>query len=402
MMDMEFSSLASGYATIVQCVLADGEEVSPRGIRTKEVRGATLKFLDPSKSLPVGTGRKLRTQIGAAEAMQLIGGFSDARMMTSITKNFVAFVEDGRLRGAYGPRVHGQFPRMIELLKRDPDTRQACLIVWRPWEIASPSKDVPCTLHLQFLLREGKLNMIATMRSNDVFWGLPYDAWVFANVQYAVAYALAVDVGWYVHHAGSLHAYVDRDLDALNALHDYDGKAEFPPMFVSPTRLQECSGDRAVARWNRVSLWARYTAGLPGRKGGDGQLLPESCEWYRSTLARHTAKGILCNSCRYVLPRDDEHFWDGVHHMNSTRCRLCRTLPRHGLTYDEYQGLLAYQKGVCAICKEDDGRDLVIDHDHDTGRVRGLLCRGCNVGIGMLGEGDHLHNAIDYLSEPEV
>lgn len=58
--------------------------------------------------------------------------------------------------------------------------------------------------------------------------------------------------------------------------------------------------------------------------------------------------------------------------------RLC------GLTIDEYDRLLATQGGVCAICKETcpTGRRLATDHDHASGRVRGLLCARCNPMLG--------------------
>ncbi|MCH7992208.1 MAG: thymidylate synthase, partial [Gemmatimonadetes bacterium] len=106
------------------------------------------------------------------------------------------------------------------------------MLIWRPWDNGLSSKDIPCTIQFQFLVRDGRLNMITTMRSNDVFWGLPYDEWMFTNVQFAVAYALNMDVGWYQHNTGSLDAYVDRDMEALNALHAPDGSEEMPPPFV--------------------------------------------------------------------------------------------------------------------------------------------------------------------------
>jgi hypothetical protein len=62
----------------------------------------------------------------------------------------------------------------------------------------------------------------------------------------------------------------------------------------------------------------------------------------------------------------------------------------YGLTLDEYDALVARQNGLCAICGEPPikgrGRRLVVDHDHQSGRIRGLLCGACNVAIGYLRE----------------
>ena len=72
----------------------------------------------------------------------------------------------------------------------------------------------------------------------------------------------------------------------------------------------------------------------------------------------------------------------------------------YGLTLEEYHTLLVGQGGVCAICKtlpEDYG--LVIDHNHETGAVRALLCRQCNILLGMAKEDiSVLQNASNYLA----
>lgn len=76
---------------------------------------------------------------------------------------------------------------------------------------------------------------------------------------------------------------------------------------------------------------------------------------------------------------------------------------RYGMTLTEYCELYEKQDGRCAICnieEGDDGKMLCVDHCHDTGEVRGLLCATCNIGIGMLKDSpEYLRAAIEYLSE---
>lgn len=72
----------------------------------------------------------------------------------------------------------------------------------------------------------------------------------------------------------------------------------------------------------------------------------------------------------------------------------------YGLDRDEYDQLLAEQGGVCAICKNDDVKALAVDHCHETGRIRGLLCNKCNRGLGLLGDSyDAILRVLDYLRE---
>ena len=73
---------------------------------------------------------------------------------------------------------------------------------------------------------------------------------------------------------------------------------------------------------------------------------------------------------------------------------------RYGITPAQYEALLVTQDGVCAICQNPPiTKRLAVDHCHETGRVRGLLCNPCNRGIGYLKDSTKLaQRAAEYLS----
>lgn len=82
---------------------------------------------------------------------------------------------------------------------------------------------------------------------------------------------------------------------------------------------------------------------------------------------------------------------------------LLEPFPRvpSSFTAADYDGLSASQGGSCAICGRAPGK-LIVDHDHQTGRVRGLLCGSCNTGLGLLGDdADSLRAALAYLEAHE-
>ncbi len=86
---------------------------------------------------------------------------------------------------------------------------------------------------------------------------------------------------------------------------------------------------------------------------------------------------------------------------NQTRLTERRLKAKYGMELEEYNARLIYQKGVCAICNlPEKGRNLAVDHCHKTNKIRGLLCKLCNAGIGMLKEDTKaLQKAIEYLKK---
>jgi hypothetical protein len=113
-------------------------------------------------------------------------------------------------------------------------------------------------------------------------------------------------------------------------------------------------------------------------------------------------KGVLCSvegcdkpvSCRGLCsPHYQQQKWaDGYRppSVNATARRERRIKHRYGITAAEYDALLVAQDGRCAICKQPPGDNvrahwggkLCVDHCHDTGTVRGLLCNDCNLAVG--------------------
>ena len=120
---------------------------------------------------------------------------------------------------AYGDIVfkrHGfnQVEKIIQLLCEDPTSRRAVINFNVPNENVIETKDEICTIALQFLIRDGKLHCYCVMRSNDVWYGLPYDVIFFTELTKYIAIRLNVPCGTYTHTVISLHAY-ERNYDDI-------------------------------------------------------------------------------------------------------------------------------------------------------------------------------------------
>jgi hypothetical protein len=90
------------------------------------------------------------------------------------------------------------------------------------------------------------------------------------------------------------------------------------------------------------------------------------------------------------------------HEQNPDAQRGFTLKHRYGISLEVYNAMLEQQGGVCAICGEKcrTGESLAVDHHHETGVVRGLLCRACNGAIGALGDDPEIiRAALRYLEE---
>jgi thymidylate synthase len=184
---------------------------------TTEVVGAHLCLAEPRRRFvsapPV---RVLNPAFAIAEALWILSGSDDPWIFT-YNRALRQYSDGGRLQGAYGPRIRrwnnqvDQLDHVRRLLSRDPHSRQAVIQLYDPGRDTRGHRDVPCTLNYRFLIRHGRLDMHTTMRSNDVWLGLPYDLFTATIMQELMAGWLGVDVGTYHHHVDSLHLYAQHE-----------------------------------------------------------------------------------------------------------------------------------------------------------------------------------------------
>lgn len=147
-------------------------------------------------------------------------GMNNLDFIARFSKFWTHISDDGETsNSAYGYIMRYKFgfdqiEKVIEQLTIDPFSRRAVINLNTPNEHMIDTKDEPCTIALQFMIRDGRLDCTAIMRSNDIWLGTPYDVAFFTELQKYIAKRLCVKYGWYTHFATSLHAY-GRDLDKL-------------------------------------------------------------------------------------------------------------------------------------------------------------------------------------------
>ena len=264
---MSFSHTEAWLAMLAEVSL-QGRRSSPRGMGTVE-SNFTQHFVYDPLSFPLKVkGREFRDVIGVLEGLSLVGETSVPELFTDRVKKFADFMDGHIMWGAYGARTHGQFQDIVELLTRDPDSRQAVITFFDgKRDLNRAKRDIPCTISGQFFLRDGgedyrSLDLGISMRSNDLWLGTPYDLVQFSILQAAMAQALGARVGYYYHRAGSLHLY-DRDAPKLTGL-DWEGGPSMPfPLFAcEPGEVQSRARRLLLGQADPDTTFERWADGL--------------------------------------------------------------------------------------------------------------------------------------------
>jgi thymidylate synthase len=192
----------SNLDSLIHRVSRFGERVESRYGPCLEILGG--KFQCESGSLTIRQG--INDALGWMEMFQLLAGVYAPEELKRVAPNADHSLFTPQM--AYGPRVTDQVPSIIQALLHDPITRQAVLFVGGPSD--GPTKNLPCTLTIQFLIRENLIHVVVSMRSWDLCRGLPYDIMMFSGLLEMIGRCVNIQAGTITVMAGSTHIYLDQ------------------------------------------------------------------------------------------------------------------------------------------------------------------------------------------------
>jgi|SRR5580765_487389 len=251
------------YAGVIEVLLSKGTEISPKGKRTIELHPTTVLMHQPRKRLMSCHGRVLNLPFALTEAMQIITGQNDAQALAFYNSGIIGIQGDGprgtphwelgvtRFNAAYGERLRhfdltsvvvDQLEHVIETLKRDPDSRQASIVLSHPLydNYSVETNDRACNVYAHPMIRDGKLDWMQIIRSNDAVWGIPYNMVQWSHLQEWVAATLDVPVGHMFIVQDSFHVYADKFAEAKRvAPFDIYQYVHAAPMRASPDIANE-------------------------------------------------------------------------------------------------------------------------------------------------------------------
>lgn len=176
-----------------------------------EVISAVTVINDPTRGIIQSDIRKMPIRYAVGELLWYLSGSNKVSDIGRYSKVWEGLSDDGEhVNSAYGHRIFSHFgfdqwEHVKDLLRKDPMSRQAVIHIKDANN--KPTKDMPCTVSLQFFIRDNKLYMLTYMRSNDLWMGFTYDVFNFTAFQVKMAMELGVGLGTYTHVAGSLHLY---------------------------------------------------------------------------------------------------------------------------------------------------------------------------------------------------
>ncbi len=236
-----YKNFTEAYVDLLREVYHRPEwKCAPRGMKIRESLGVQFKITNPRDRIPYVKDRNFSIAYMIAELLWYLSGADSTEWIAEYSKFWRNISDNGvTANSAYGARLFKphqyhfapaprdctnsydnmmpmgwtQWKYLVNELVSDEDTRRAVVHIRLPQDGALAALDVPCTLTLQFFLRDNKVHLVTAMRSTDLILGLAYDVPAFTIFQELLAQELTkrldrpIGLGDYIHTSNSLHIY---------------------------------------------------------------------------------------------------------------------------------------------------------------------------------------------------
>lgn len=243
--DLSFNHINYQVYQLLEDLEAAGDSSSPRGFKTKEANLATLD-IDPLYSVMNFEPREFNFRYFAGELAWYLKGDTNIDFINNFSSFWKGVCPAGHANSNYGSllfKVHpsqsvadfdgsmipnkaynNQLEWVFNSLVKDKHSRQAVAFFNTPYFQYDGNKDFVCTMYINFWIRKNCLDMKVQMRSNDIYFGLTYDAPWFSTIHQSMFLNLKkiypdLKLGMYYHCADNIHFY-ERHFDLTDQILD--------------------------------------------------------------------------------------------------------------------------------------------------------------------------------------
>lgn len=272
----EIINADDAYSKTVEAVIQDGSSVSGgkslstgSGKDSMEILNYCFELNKPVDRLIWNPSRKINLPAAVGRFVWMMAG-SDRLADIAFYEPKVSYFSDDDVSvpgSSYGKRMIqprpglNQLQSAIDRLKEDPSSRRASLAIYHPEDAVRESRDIPCTLGLNYHIRDGILHSTTLMRSNNAVLLLPYNIFEFTLLAEIVSVECGVKLGPMFYHALSMHVYDEdheRGKDIVNSYSTLD-RDDFP------VSAQMSSGDQPLEQVKKlIQMEAQIRHGSAG------------------------------------------------------------------------------------------------------------------------------------------
>jgi len=228
------NDINSQVYALLEDLTAFGMKSAPRGHKVVEANVATLD-IDPLHPIMNFADRKFNYKYFAGELAWYLSKDNSIDFINNFSTFWAGLTDNGKINSNYGTILLDEHPStasstrggnqlewVYNSLKKDKDSRQAVAFLNCPYYQYDGNRDFVCTMYLNFWIRHDRLDMKVQMRSNDIFFGLSYDAPWFSLVHQSMYLQLKkiypeLKIGMYYHCADNIH-YYERHFDLVDKI----------------------------------------------------------------------------------------------------------------------------------------------------------------------------------------